>query len=273
MRAFVGLVYHDVHPDNARAYGRMSPSALMYHVSRATFGRHLALIARSGTHALGIAALRRPPPLPPPAAGNERGVALCFDDGWEGAVTRAAAALELREWPAFFFITTGFIGRPHFATAAQLRRLDPRLFTIGSHGVTHRMLSRLAPAEIRAELAVSQRVLEDLLGVPVRTLSIPGGAVDRRVVEIARELGYTAIFTSTIGVNPTAGGSYDIARIGVTRTTSDARLGRWLAFRLGPERWRKAALALPKRLLGMRAYTRVRRALLGDRGHEHHFEP
>ena len=93
-------------------------------------------------------------------------------------------------------------------------------------------------------------------------------------VDVARELGYTEIFTSAIGVNPTSSGCRGIARIGVTSTTSVAMVARWLSFRLERERWREAALALPKTVLGMRTYSRVRGMLLGEGdGYEQLFQP
>jgi peptidoglycan/xylan/chitin deacetylase (PgdA/CDA1 family) len=247
---FISLLYHDVHPGATFDYGRMHPAALMYHVSEIAFRRHLQLIKESG-----------------------HDVMFCFDDGWAGAVSIAPALLRDAGLRGFFFITTGFLGRTYFTTAEGIRRVADEGFTVGSHGVTHRMLSSLPVTEIRAELVDSKAQLEDIIGKRVTTFSIPGGARDRRVVETALDVGYTDIFTSTIAVNPTRSGRHDIARIGVTRSTSDATLRRWLAFQLGRERWRKKMLSVPKALLGMRAYTRLRRTLLGSSGHEHYFDP
>ena len=160
------------------------------------------------------------------------------------------------------------------AGAAALRRLDPLLFTVGSHGVTHRMLSGLRSDDIRAELCDSRRALEDLLGRPVACLSVPGGAVSRRVVEIAEEAGYTSLFTSAIGINPMPGGYRCIARIGVRRGTDPTTLQRWVSGDLRRERVRAALLGVPKRMLGARVYSKLRRVLLGEAfGREHFFEP
>lgn len=269
---FVALVYHDVHPGREFDYGPIGRSATMYHVPEAAFLRHLRFIAESGLTVLGLHALRewfvgRAASLPAP------GVLLCFDDGWRGAVERAATALAERALPAFFFVTTDFLGRPCFAAPAELRNLSPALFTVGSHGVTHRMLSSLPPAEIRRELADSRARLEDLLGRPVTALSVPGGAVDGRVSALAEEVGYTEVFTSTVGLNPTASGRRNIARIAVRRSTDDVALRRWLALRLGRERLRANVLAAPKRVFGMWAYSRLRRLVLGEGGGYHVFEP
>jgi peptidoglycan/xylan/chitin deacetylase (PgdA/CDA1 family) len=269
---FVALVYHDVHPGDTSDYGRLGRSATMYHVSGRAFRSHLDVIEDAGLRCLDEAALRAC--LAGAGTPDAPGVVLCFDDGWSGAVECAAPALAERGMAAFFFITTGFLGRRFFAAADAVRRLDPSLFTIGSHGVTHRMLSDLSSDDIRAELADSRRRLEDLVGRPVTCLSVPGGAMDGRVLEIAAAAGYGYIFTSALGMNPTRDGRRGIARIGVKHDTDPATLRRWLAGDLRREQARSALLAVPKRLLGMRTYSRLRRLLLGEAiGREHVFEP
>src|SRR2546422_2936564 len=128
--------------------------------------------------------------------------------------------------------------------------------------------------QIRAELVESKRRLEEILGRPVTCLSVPGGAVDSRVVDIAQEVGYSEVFTSAIGVNPTRHGRFGIARVAVTKATSAEMVARWLLFRLGRERLRKAILAVPKKILGMSTYSKLRRVLMGEAvGYDHLFEP
>ena len=271
-RRFVALLYHDVHPGDAFDYGRLGDSATLYHVSEPAFRTHLDIIDNAGLQCLDDDAMRAC--LSGRGKPDAAGLVLCFDDGWNGAVECAAPVLAERRLPAFFFITTGLVGRRFFAGAAALRRLDPVLFTVGSHGVTHRMLTGLRPDDIRAELCDSRRALEDLLGRPVACLSLPGGAISRRVVEIAEEAGYTSLFTSAIGTNPTAAGYRGIARIGVRRGTDPTTLQRWVCGDLRREQVRAALLGVPKRLLGARAYSKVRRVLLGEAvGREHFFEP
>jgi peptidoglycan/xylan/chitin deacetylase (PgdA/CDA1 family) len=268
----VAFVYHDVHPGETFDYGRLGRSATMYHVPERAFRSQLDVIEGAGLRCLDAGAVRAC--LAGQGTPGDPGVVITFDDGWRGGVVHAAAALAERRMPAFFFVATEFIGRRYFAGEADWRDLDPSLFTIGSHGATHRMLSDLPSAEIRGELRDSRRRLEDLLDRPVRWLSIPGGAVSRRVTQAAEAAGYDHIFTSALGTNPTPLGRRGIARVAVRENTDLATLGRWLGGDLRRERARDAILALPKRVLGMRLYSKVRRALLGETaGREHFFEP
>lgn len=61
---------------------------------------------------------------------------------------------------------------------------------IGSHTVTHRVLTRLAPAEAAAELARSKEVLEQWLGEPVAAFAYPLGVLNRRVRAQVAAAGY-----------------------------------------------------------------------------------
>src|SRR2546423_3863967 len=172
--SFVALLYHDVYPDEGFDYGPIGRSATMYHVTQRAFLRHLGLIDRSGLAVIGIEAVRERLQSRQGSMGAP-GVALCFDDGWRGAVEIAAPILAERGLPAFFFITTQFVGQPLFAASSALRQLDPGLFTVGSHGVTHRMMSSLSSHEIRRELVDSKAMLQDLLAPPLTALSAPWG--------------------------------------------------------------------------------------------------
>ncbi len=271
---FVCLLYHDVFPDASPGYGSLGDSATRYHISLSTFRSQLDRIHSRGLAVLPHPAMEAVSGAPTRGPDSARAIGLTFDDGWRSSVQLAAMELGRRRLPASFFITTGFLGRPHFAQADDLRRLDPGLFTIGSHGVSHRMLSSLDGVSIRQELSDSKAELEHLLGRAVTSLSIPGGAVDQRVRDIAAEVGYTAIFDSSIGVNPGRMKAGGIRRIGISRLTSAEAFDRYLGFDLRRERIRKAVLSIPKQVLGMRLYSLTRRLALGENTREqHHFQP
>lgn len=264
---FICLLYHDVFPEGGD-YGSLGESAARYHVPLETFRRHLDRIAETGMRVLSHGEMTGA------SSGGGDGVGITFDDGWKWSLEIAAAELAERRMPASYFITTGFLDRPHFAGASELRALDPTLFTIGSHGSTHRMLSSLAVPEIIKDLRESRERLEQILGRRVTAVSIPGGAVDVRVRRAAVEAGYDAIFDSSIRVNPGRLGARGIGRLGITRYTTPETLDRYLRFDLTRDRVRKGVLALPKKVLGMRLYSWTRRLLMGEttKG-QHHFDP
>lgn len=264
MNAFVALMYHNVVADG-RSYADLSPSATSYFVTRSAFADQLREVAAcdggcmSWDHLRAFyerAASERPLPRYP--------VLLTFDDGWKDAVAQGGPVLEQSRAQAIVFITTDFIGRQHFLSAADVSKLDPARFRVGSHARSHRMLSLLSEAEIRSEVADSKKLLEDLAGYEIDALSIPSGAVDRRVRRIATECGYRFVFDSEVRVNRRGDGPTAIARVPIMHDTPTAAFRRYVRQRVGPERMRRAVLSAPKRLLGLRRYEKLRRRLLGE---------
>jgi peptidoglycan/xylan/chitin deacetylase (PgdA/CDA1 family) len=68
----------------------------------------------------------------------------------------------------------------------ELKHLDPRIVAIGSHTMTHPILTSLSPEETEAELRDSRAVLQGELRRPVPDFCYPNGNVDDEVVDIAR---------------------------------------------------------------------------------------
>lgn len=75
----------------------------------------------------------------------------------------------------------------------ELRSLDPSIVTIGSHTLTHAILTSLQPGELEAELGDSRRVLESRLGRGVEELAYPNGDFNEAVLACARRHYATAV--------------------------------------------------------------------------------
>ncbi|HEY7115531.1 MAG TPA: polysaccharide deacetylase family protein [Tepidisphaeraceae bacterium] len=258
-------MYHNVTPDD-HAYPDLSPSATSYFVTRRTFAEQLAQIRVCGGSVMTWDDLKQfydpaPPAAPRPA---DSPVFITFDDGWRDSVEIGGSTLQEHGCSAIVFVTTGFLDRPHFLSRQELARLDADVFRVGSHAKTHRMLSLLDDTEIRAELSDSRKCLEDATGREVDAISIPSGAVDRRVRRIAAECGYRFLFDSEVRVNRRGDSPMAIARVALMNTTPLSTFRRYVTQRITRERVRRAVLQAPKRLLGLRRYERLRRRLLGE---------
>ncbi|MFW5910864.1 MAG: polysaccharide deacetylase family protein [Thiohalospira sp.] len=89
-------------------------------------------------------------------------------------------------------------------TREQIRGLVAGGVAIGSHSVSHPVLTACSDGELRRELIDSRRDLEALTGAPVTTLSYPVGghqAHDERVRAAAREAGYRLACAYVSGFN------------------------------------------------------------------------
>ena len=122
---------------------------------------------------------------------------VTFDDGHISNFDYALPILLSRGLTARFFITVGWTGKkPDYMGWRELRSLHKSGQLIGAHGWSHAFLTRCAPGDFDVELGKAKSVLEDKLGTPITTMSLPGGRYNRRVLAACREAGYTQVYTS-----------------------------------------------------------------------------
>lgn len=73
----------------------------------------------------------------------------------------------------------------------EIRELHNLGMEIGSHTMSHRMLTEIPLGEIPRELFESKKRLDDILGTPIRAISYPLGYYNSTVLEAWRNAGYT----------------------------------------------------------------------------------
>ena len=158
-----------------------------------------------------------------------------FDDGHASHVSNAAPLLESVGLRGIFFIPAANIGiGGSTASWPELRALQAKGHGMGSHGNTHVFLTGCSDRELREELMRSRLTLEDKLGVPVLTISMPGGRWDARVAAACKEAGYKQLYSSQPGAAlPTShvgfAGFTVSGRLAVLRRTTIKTLQRYIA--------------------------------------------
>jgi peptidoglycan/xylan/chitin deacetylase (PgdA/CDA1 family) len=176
----------------------------------------------------------------PPA---ERTLAVTFDDAPRSVFRRARPILAALGLPGTVFVPTAFpgSGRPmawagqeQFAgtehegelecmTWDELGTLAAEGWEVGAHTRTHPSLPDVASDdELADELRGSRADCEAALGLPCRSLAYPYGRCDRRVVEAARDAGYTVACTAPRGAAPPL--PLQWPRVGVYRDDTVRRL-------------------------------------------------
>jgi peptidoglycan/xylan/chitin deacetylase (PgdA/CDA1 family) len=246
------LMYHEI--------GDVPYAELRYTVSAPQFCEQLAHLAASGYEVVSVGQS-----LAQPVAKKPR-VVMTFDDGSASDYEIAAPLLAERGFGATFYVVSGFLGRAHYMTEAQIVDLTRRGFEIGSHSMTHPYVSDLSDQALENEVVGSKRRLEEILGRPVRHFACPGGRVNGRVRASVVAAGYESLATSRTGMARPGTDRYFLPRVAMYRDTSPpafARLcrGQGLLARRLPE----VARGLAKQLLGNSSYDRVRRGLLSHR--------
>ena len=120
-----------------------------------------------------------------------RPVVITFDDGYADFLTNAAPRLEAAGFRATVFVVTGRVG----ATADwdktsgpplkligwdDLRLLEARGFSIGSHTTAHLDLTSLTDEEIERDSREARATLHRELGHDIDIVAFPGGTSDAR---------------------------------------------------------------------------------------------
>jgi peptidoglycan/xylan/chitin deacetylase (PgdA/CDA1 family) len=129
---------------------------------------------------------------------------------------------------------------------------------VQSHGWSHTPLSHERGAELESELSRSKKMLEDHLGIPVHSLSLPHGRWNLSVLEACARTGYTHVFNSDPWTKPREqGGILLSGRLVVDRTMDAGQLQALLDHRwssLMSLRWQQRIKVGLRNALGDRFY-------------------
>src|SRR2546422_5307367 len=198
--------------------GSALPPVLCYHriggplelgvtrVARSVFGRQMSTLARAGWRTLKLDEFCDR------VCRHNSAFLLTFDDGYTEMAEHAYPLLADLGFTATTFVVTDFIGRDntwdvrytwrrlrHLAWDA-IERWQARGFTFASHGATHARLTWLSDAAVAQELGGSRETLKSRLGADAaRAVAYPFGAVDARIVRLAKAAGYELGFGGVWG--------------------------------------------------------------------------
>jgi len=119
------------------------------------------------------------------------------DDFYLSAVDNSLAFFEREGIRATYFLIAGDLEDP--AKRAALDRVVRAGHRIASHGLHHRYLNQISPAEKREEIFASRKSIQDTLGLSCEGFRAPGYSIDFESLELLRDAGYrydTTLFPS-----------------------------------------------------------------------------
>jgi len=151
---------------------------------------------------------------------------ITLDDGHCSDYLIAAPELSRRHLTAAFSITWSFLGRPGYLDRQQVREMRGQSFGIGSHGLTHKRLTEVGPAELWREALDSKRRIEDLIGEEISTFALPSGSYNDSVLQALWAAGYRRIMTSDFGY--ARSGDSVMHRMGVMAETTPREFRNYL---------------------------------------------
>lgn len=153
-------------------------------------------------------------------------VAITFDDGHRSDVEIALPILKKFDFSATFFPVVHHINKEGYVSWEELHLLSKEGHTIGSHGLTHRHLSRLTNHEVHNELLASKQLLEKELGRTIQVFSFPYGDYTKKATTLMLETGYTLGVSTSFGFNKSSCEVAVLKRWNIKQTTSTDELKR-----------------------------------------------
>jgi peptidoglycan/xylan/chitin deacetylase (PgdA/CDA1 family) len=168
------------------------------------------------------------------------GFAITFDDGYESVYREAFPDLQEQGMTATVFLTAGrkkpasgserlppVCGRTMLSWD-QIREMHRAGICFGAHTLTHPDLTRPTPSEMKTEILYSQALLEDALGVPVRTFAYPFGRLDARSRDAVRR-NFDLACTDNLGFVSAASDVFALPRIDAYYLRSESLFARMLS--------------------------------------------
>lgn len=161
-------------------------------------------------------------------SGDSKTIALTFDDGWH-----AGRCGEIYDTLVAFGVpATWFPNAVYMDADPGLWRRIARRFPIANHTTHHVSLPGRSKSKIRKEISSAERRIEKLTGRPMSKLFRPPyGALDKRVLREAGDLGYKQVVLWDVSGNDTSPRATDR---GVARAALRGKAGSIVLMHCGP---------------------------------------
>ena len=173
------LLYHHV---------ELSPDATRYSIDTQEFEDQMETLSKLGyktiTHTQLREAIYEGLLLPP------KPILITFDDGHVDNYVNAFPIMQTYGLTGTIYIVANRLGSDGFLSIEHLHDMIEADWEIGSHGMTHADLTTLQPEELRVEILDSRLLLEDRLGVEVRSFSYPFGSFTETIIGKIQNYGY-----------------------------------------------------------------------------------
>lgn len=145
----------------------------------------------------------------------EKVVLLTFDDGFDNFATQAAPILQRHGMTAIDFVVSGFVGKPQYMTADQVRGVEKLGMHVGAHSVHHVPLAREPRDRMVGEVTESKSALENLLGHHLLDFAYPYGSFDPIVEAAVKSAGFRCAVTTVKGTDQPLSDPFALRRVEV----------------------------------------------------------
>jgi len=149
---------------------------------------------------------------------------ITFDDGYRDNFLNAYPALKKRHIPAAIFVVSGSVGKgPKWVSRDEMREMVSHGILIGSHTVSHPLLTDISSDEAFHEIMASRIQLEEMLGKTVDFFAYPRGKrtnYNEAIRKMVEKSGYKAAVTMENGLIGQEKNRFELKRIGIRECPS-----------------------------------------------------
>jgi peptidoglycan/xylan/chitin deacetylase (PgdA/CDA1 family) len=153
----------------------------------------------------------------------------CNEDTIQNLIRDIASVLDL--------FRPFFAGRRFFLDWHQVGEMAAKGLEIGSHGCSHRMLTRLDSERVEQELMWSKKDIERHLGIEVQHFAFPNGAANHDLIARVGKVGYKTACLCELSADETPSYPLTLRRAGMHEgvgaggdgTLAEGRLVFWLS--------------------------------------------
>lgn len=171
--ALIILMYHSIIDDQSPVPVKRESGAELYDVKASAFRLQLECIKASKVD-----------------------VTITFDDGEMNNYQTAYPLLKEFGFKGYFFVIVNRVGQPGYMGWNELKELIQAGMCVGSHGLSHEILTNLLDSQVEQELKASKSTLEANLGITIDELSIPRGFCNDKIIQMAHAAGYKKVYIS-----------------------------------------------------------------------------
>jgi peptidoglycan/xylan/chitin deacetylase (PgdA/CDA1 family) len=182
------LMYHGITSEPSQVPEDRETGAGLYDVSLENFKAQMSCLKDKGHVSVLFEDFK--------TINGPKGVVISFDDGELNNFRNAFPVLKDFGWKAYFFVIVKRIGKKGYMDWKELKELRKAGMVIGSHGLSHEILTNLLDSQMEEELRASKKNLEINLGEPIEAISIPRGFCNDRIIDTAYRLGYKIVLIS-----------------------------------------------------------------------------
>lgn len=158
---------------------------------------------------------------------NKPSVLLTFDDGYKDLLKVSGYLRSKNIKPILFYLPEPKkLKRPELGTKKavldmkEARQLLDMGWEIGSHSITHRVLTSLSDDDLKNELERSKRIIENKLKTTVKCFAYPKGKQDSRVARATKKAEYQMAFSVSDSLSGLGDDLFSVPRMGVDGTHS-----------------------------------------------------